>query len=119
MVLNRLGADVKIAYDGQSALEALRTYRPSVVILDLGMPGLDGHEVAQRVRRDPDFCDLPLIALTGWGQEENRRRTREAGFDHHLVKPVDLEALRTVLASLGSQKGAGEISAATHPISIV
>ena len=119
MVLNRLGADVKIAYDGQSALEALRTYRPSVVILDLGMPGLDGHEVAHRVRQDPEFCDLPLIALTGWGQEENRRRTREAGFDHHLVKPVDLEVLQALLTSLDSQKGASEISAATHPISIV
>jgi PAS domain S-box-containing protein len=118
MVLNRLGAEVKIAYDGHSALEALRTYRPSVVILDLGMPGMDGHEVAQRVRRDPDFCDLPLIALTGWGQEENRRRTREAGFDHHLVKPVDLELLQALLASLGSRQGVGGISAATPNISI-
>jgi CheY-like chemotaxis protein len=119
ILLNRLGADVKIAYDGQSALEALRTYRPSVVILDLGMPGLDGHEVAQQVRRDPEFCDLPLIALTGWGQEENRRRSREAGFDHHLVKPVDLEVLQAILASLGSQKGAAEISVAIHPTSSV
>ncbi|MEO8178827.1 MAG: PAS domain S-box protein [Deltaproteobacteria bacterium] len=104
-LLSYLGADVRIAYDGQSALEALRTYRPSVVVLDLGMPGLDGYEVADRVRRDPDLCDLTLIALTGWGQEQDRRRSREAGFDHHLVKPVDLEALKTLLASLKGQSG--------------
>ncbi|HEX3869282.1 MAG TPA: PAS domain S-box protein [Pirellulales bacterium] len=116
ILLNRLGADVKVTYDGQSGLEALRTHRPTVVLLDLGMPGLDGHEVAQRMRRDPEFCDLTLIALTGWGQDENRRRTREAGFDHHFVKPVDLEVLKAVLASLDSQKGARKISPATHQV---
>jgi CheY-like chemotaxis protein len=102
-VLKFSGADVKVAYDGQSALEALRIYRPSVVLLDLGMPGLDGYEVAQLVRRDPQFRELTLIALTGWDQEDNRRRTREAGFDHHLVKPVDFDALQALLASLENQ----------------
>jgi PAS domain S-box-containing protein len=100
ILLKFLGADVKVLYDGRSALETLRIYRPSVLILDIGMPGLDGYEVARRVRRDSEFCDLVLIALTGWGQEEDRRRTREAGFDYHLVKPVEISAVRAVLASL-------------------
>jgi PAS domain S-box-containing protein len=113
-LLSFLGADVRIAYDGHSALEALRTYRPSVLVLDLGMPGLDGYEVAARVRRDPAFRDLTLIALTGWGQEQDRRRTREAGFDHHLLKPVDLEVLKTLLASLNRQSGTEERSPETH-----
>jgi PAS domain S-box-containing protein len=116
-VLSFLGADVRIAYDGQSALEALRTYHPSAVILDLGMPGLDGYEVAHRVRQDPALRDLTLIALTGWGQEQDRRRTREAGFDHHLVKPVDLQVLKVLLTSLNGQTGTEELSPATHPMS--
>jgi PAS domain S-box-containing protein len=117
VLLSFLGADVRVAYDGQSALEALRTYHPSVVVLDLGMPGLDGYEVADRVRRDPDLRHLTLIALTGWGQEKDRRRAREAGFDHHLVKPVDLEVLKTLLASLKGQSGKEDLSPATQLIS--
>jgi PAS domain S-box-containing protein len=102
MLLKFLGADVKVAYDGQTALEALRICRPSVLLLDLGMPGMDGYEVAQRVRRDPEFSHLTLIALTGWGQDQDRRRTQQAGFDHHLVKPVELDALQGLLVSLDS-----------------
>jgi PAS domain S-box-containing protein len=102
-LLKFLGADVRVAYDGQSALEELHICRPSVLILDIGMPGVDGYEVARRVRKDPEFCDLVLIALTGWGQEEDRRRTREAGFDYHLVKPVEISAVQAVLASLEKQ----------------
>lgn len=97
MVLKVLGADVRTAYDGEAALEVLRTYKPSVALLDLGMPCMDGFEVARRARREPHGRDVTLIALTGWGQEEDRRRSREAGFDHHLVKPVDLEALQELL----------------------
>jgi PAS domain S-box-containing protein len=100
MLLKLGGADVQTAYDGPSALEAIRIVRPSVVLLDLGLPGLDGYEVARRVRQDLEARDVVLIALTGWGQEEDRRRTREAGFNHHLVKPVDLEALQSLLSSL-------------------
>jgi PAS domain S-box-containing protein len=100
MLLRFLGADVHIAYDGQSALESLRICRPAVVLLDLGMPGLDGFEVARRVRQDPDFCKVTLVALSGWGQEEDRQRAREAGFDHHLVKPIDLGGLQALLTSL-------------------
>ncbi|MEX2140043.1 MAG: PAS domain S-box protein [Pirellulales bacterium] len=100
MLLKILGADVHVAYDGQSALEAIRICRPAVVLLDLGMPGMDGYEVARRIRQNPEASKVLLIALTGWGQEEDRRRTKEAGFDHHLIKPVELSALQALLASL-------------------
>jgi len=99
MMLRYLGADVQIAYDGASALESIKICRPSIILMDLGMPELDGCEVARRIRQDPQHKDVLLIAMTGWGQEEDRRRSREAGFDHHLVKPVDLGALQALLAS--------------------
>jgi CheY-like chemotaxis protein len=109
MLLKFLGAEVSTAHDGPAALEALKTYRPSVVLLDIGMPGMDGFEVARRARERPEGRDATLVALTGWGQEEDRRRSREAGIDHHLVKPVDLGALQALLASLphGRPEGAG------------
>jgi len=103
LLLKYLGADAHIVYDGPSALEAIRTYRPAIVFLDIGMPGMDGHEVARRVRQEPELAAVVLVALTGWGQEEDRHRSREAGFDHHLVKPVDADALQALLASLASQ----------------
>jgi CheY-like chemotaxis protein len=93
-----LGADVQIAYNGASALESIKICRPSIILMDLGMPELDGCEVARRIRQDPQHKDVLLIAMTGWGQEEDRRRTAEAGFDHHLVKPVDLGALQALLS---------------------
>jgi len=70
------------------------------VLLDIGMPGMDGYEVAKRIRRHPGFAHLKLIALTGWGQEEDRRRTTAAGFDHHLIKPTGIEALRGLVATV-------------------
>jgi CheY-like chemotaxis protein len=75
-------------------------YHPSVVLLDLGMPGMDGYEVARRLRVRQNGRRVSIVALTGWGQDEDRRRTREAGFDHHLVKPADIEQLQSLLASL-------------------
>ena len=81
-------------------LEAAAEFRPDVVLLDIGLPGMDGYEVARRLRRTPRPAAAVLVALTGWGQEEDRRRSREAGFDHHLVKPVDPDALNRVLADL-------------------
>jgi len=99
LMLRLVGADVQVVYDGHSALEAIRICRPSVIFMDLGMPGMDGCEVARQIRQDPQNAELLLVALTGWGQEEDRRRSQDAGFDHHLVKPVDLSALQTLLAS--------------------
>jgi signal transduction histidine kinase len=98
MLLKFLGADVRTVNDGPSALEAFQTYRPSVVLLDIGMPGMDGYEVARRTRQQPEGAGVTLIALTGWGQDEDRRRSKEAGIDHHLVKPVDLSVLEQLLA---------------------
>jgi CheY-like chemotaxis protein len=106
MLLKFLGADVQIANDGPAALEALQTYRPAVVLLDIGMPGMVGLEVARRARHQQ--ADITLIALTGWGQEEDRRRSHDAGFDHHLVKPLELNALQTLLAALDSRRSAGK-----------
>jgi len=103
MLLKILGSDVETAQDGRSALSAFETFRPSVVLLDLGMPDMNGYEVASRIRQLPQSQDVTLVALTGWGQDEDRRRTREAGFDHHLLKPVNLDALQVLLAGMPGQ----------------
>jgi PAS domain S-box-containing protein len=100
MLLKYLGADVHVAHDGVAALDAVEKYRPNVVLLDIGMPGMDGLEVARRIRERDEFSAITLIALTGWGQEDDRQRTREAGFDHHLVKPADIAALQGLLVTL-------------------
>jgi PAS domain S-box-containing protein len=102
LLLELLGAEVQAVYDGPSALAVLEACRPTAVLLDIGMPGMDGYEVARRIRQQPRLRDVPIIALTGWGQEEDRRRARDAGFDHHLIKPVDIEALQALLTSLES-----------------
>jgi signal transduction histidine kinase len=98
-LLRCLGADVVTVHDGPAALEALRTEEPCAAVLDIGMPGMDGYEVARRVRAGPRGEHIQLIALTGWGNDEDRRRSREAGIDHHLVKPVDLNVLESLLAA--------------------
>jgi CheY-like chemotaxis protein len=98
-VLLRLeGHEVQVAHDGEAALELAKSYGPTVIFLDLGMPGMDGYEVARRMRQQPGLENVMLAALTGWGQPEDRRRTAEAGFDYHLVKPVELATLEKLLA---------------------
>jgi CheY-like chemotaxis protein len=100
ILLRHLGADVQIAGDGEAALAVLESYRPSVVLLDIGMPGMDGFEVARRARQRQSGRDATLIALSGWGQDEDRRRSEEAGIEYHFVKPVDVEALTRLLTAL-------------------
>ena len=100
MLLDKLGAEVRIATDGPTALDELDAYRPSVVLLDIGMPGMDGLELARRVRQRPGTRGVILVALSGWGQDEDRRRSREAGIDHHMVKPVDLDELGRLLTAV-------------------
>ena len=100
LLLGTLGAEARVAYDGPSGLETIKAWRPDAVLLDLGMPGMDGIEVARRIRADADLAGLKVIALTGWGQQQDRQRTADAGFDHHLVKPADPQALRVVLDTL-------------------
>ena len=100
MLLRLRGMHVHVAHDGASALKAFPTFHPTVVLLDLGMPGMDGYEVAEQIRRRPDSGKVTLIALTGWGHAEFRQRSRESGFAHHLVKPVELDALLGLLGSI-------------------
>ena len=106
-LLKHLDATVRVVYDGQSALAALADFKPDVVLLDLGMPEMDGYETARRIRQSPQQPSVTLIALTGWSQDEDHRRTHAAGFDRHLVKPVELDQLQTMLSSpqagLGSE----------------
>jgi CheY-like chemotaxis protein len=103
LLLQMLGAEVAVVHDGSSALSAVSVHRPAVVFLDLGMPGMDGFEVARRIRREPDHRDTTLIALTGWGQERDRHATKAAGFDHHLIKPADVAALQALLMAVAEQ----------------
>jgi CheY-like chemotaxis protein len=103
MLLRTLGATVHIVYSGAEALESLEAHNPSVVLLDIGMPDMDGYEVARRIRQRPGFMDVTLIALTGWGQEKDRQRSRTAGFDYHLTKPANVSVLETLLMSLDTQ----------------
>lgn len=91
-----------MAHDGVEAVEAIEKYRPEVVLLDIGLPKLDGHEVCRRVREQPWGKDVVIIALTGWGQEDDRRKSEEAGFNGHLVKPVDYDQLLELLRELTS-----------------
>jgi len=104
MLLKFLGADVSIFTTGAAALEEFTRYRPTVAILDIGMPEMDGHELARRIRRLPEGAKMTLIALTGWSQEADRRQTLEAGFDHHLVKPVELAALQVLLDAIPTER---------------
>jgi CheY-like chemotaxis protein len=89
-------------YSAQEALSRASSFAPEVVLLDLGLPEMDGYEVARRLRERPEFAAVRIIALTGYGQSENVRRSWQAGFDDHLTKPVDLAALERVLAELPS-----------------
>jgi len=99
MLLEALGNEVRVAHDGAQAVEQAEAFRPSVVLLDIGMPRVDGYEAARRIRAQAWGRDMVLVALTGWGQDEDRRRSQEAGFDRHLIKPVDIDALQQVLAA--------------------
>jgi len=97
MLLEITGNQTYLAHDGVEALESIEKYRPEVVLLDIGLPKLNGHEVCRRIREQPWGKDIRIIALTGWGQEDDRRRSEEAGFNGHLVKPVDYDKLLALL----------------------
>ena len=100
-MLERWGHRVHTAHEGSEALELARAHRPDVVLLDIGLPGMSGYEVADQLRSlDPPFGGT-LVALTGHGQDEDRQRTLEAGFERHLLKPVDLDVLGSLLEELG------------------
>jgi CheY-like chemotaxis protein len=98
MLLQIWGHQVEIAPDGHQALDAARRFEPEIVLLDIGIPGLDGYEVAERLRSEHG-SELKLVALTGYGREDDRQRSRDAGFDRHMTKPLEPPRLRDMLAS--------------------
>ena len=106
MLLELTGNKTYMAHDGIEAVEAIEKHRPEVVLLDIGLPKLDGHEVCRRVREQPWGKNIVVIALTGWGQDDDRRKSQEAGFNGHLVKPVDYDKLLELLSTLTTGSGA-------------
>ena len=100
-LLQSMGFVVQVAHDGQAAIEAARQHRPEVVLLDIGLPGIDGLELARRLRARPGTAHALLIAITGYGQDSDRQQILQAGFDHHLVKPIDIAQLYTLLDGVG------------------
>ena len=105
LLLERYGCVTCVVHDGYTALARVPEFKPDVILLDLGMPGLDGNETCKLLRQQPWGQNIVVIALTGWGQAEDRRRTRESGFDHHLVKPVQPSVLMSVLTGRGREAG--------------
>lgn len=103
VLLSLLGNDVSVAYDGRQALDVAEAARPDVVFLDIGLPLMNGYDAARAIRSKPWGRDVTLIALTGWGQQDDQDRAKEAGFDRHFVKPVAFENLTEVLSSLPSR----------------
>ncbi len=101
LLLELLGHRVRVFSEGAAALAAASTDPPDVMVVDIGLPGIDGYEIARRVRRDPSLRHAVLIALTGYGSDDDRRESKAAGFDHHLVKPVEPRSLENLVARLG------------------
>ncbi len=97
--LRRIGHEVRIAFEGPRGIELARAFRPHVALLDLGLPVMDGYELAGRLRDLPGLGGVRLVAVTGYGQESDRQKSRAAGFSDHLVKPVDLEMIETVISA--------------------
>ena len=108
LIIKLWGHECRVTHSGPEALDEAEVFRPDVVLLDIGLPGMDGYEVARQLGSRPHLGPLVLIAMTGYGREEDRRRTREVGFNEHLVKPLDLDALEILLAQLEQPTGDGE-----------
>jgi CheY-like chemotaxis protein len=108
-VLEMLGNDTRAVYDGAEAVEVAETYRPSMVLLDLGLPRLNGFEACEHLRRREWCKGVVIVAVTGWGQEQFRRRSEEAGFDHHMVKPVDPIELMKLLEQASPRVDGAEL----------
>jgi CheY-like chemotaxis protein len=105
MLLELSGNQTELAFDGQSALDTAARFRPDIVLLDIGLPGINGYDVARRMRSEAWGKQVTLVAVTGWGQAEDRESSRAAGFDAHLVKPVDHAALMQLLETTGARGG--------------
>lgn len=116
MLLKIRGAEVKTVYSGEDALTTLESYSPRVVLLDIGMPGMNGLEVAKAIRSQPRLSSAVLIALTGWGQDEDRRLSQEAGFDQHLVKPIEPNKLETLLSAMAGESNTPTPNIKSSPV---
>ncbi len=103
MMLQMMGHEVRTAHDGLEGVEAGAAFRPDLILLDIGMPKLNGYDACRRIREQPWGENVGIVALTGWGQDEDKRRSQEAGFNGHLVKPVEPAALEKLLAELKSE----------------
>jgi CheY-like chemotaxis protein len=99
LMLGLLGHEVRTVHNGPAALSTVRDWRPDAVLLDIGLPGMSGYEVARHMRKDPGLEGILLVAVTGWGTEDDQRRSAAAGFDQHLTKPVEAAALESALVS--------------------
>lgn len=107
MLLRCDGHDARTAHNGRTAVEQARAFLPEVVFLDIRLPGMDGYEVARELRADPNLRDVVLVALTGWGTEEDRRKSELAGFNYHFVKPVEVELVESVFRELDRTRPPG------------
>ena len=105
LLVQLAGHDVRVAYDGPPALTLAQAFQPQVVLLDLNLPAMDGYEVARKLRERPETHEAVLAAVTGWGQPEDRRRSKDAGFDRHFVKPVDPNIITKLLSDAQAGRG--------------
>jgi PAS domain S-box-containing protein len=113
VMLRLMGHDLRTAYDGLEAVQAAATFRPDVMLLDVGMPKMNGYEAARYIRAQPWGKEIMLVALTGWGQDDDKQRAAEAGFDHHLTKPLSLDALRKLFRTVGRLRDGDDVSVST------
>jgi len=98
--MEMLGHTAKIALDGRAAIKLAKSFHPDIIILDIGMPGMNGYEICQAMRKQSTLQHTTFVAHTGWGQKEHHERSKEAGFDYHLVKPAGIEALKNIFSVL-------------------
>ena len=105
-LLSLTGNDTRTAHDGEEGVALADQFRPDVVLLDIGLPKLNGYEVCRKIREQPWGKSMAVVALTGWGQDDDRRKSKEAGFNGHMVKPVDLTELMRLLATISANGGA-------------
>jgi CheY-like chemotaxis protein len=104
LLIEYAGFEVRVARDGETALRLVDTFRPEAVVMDINLPGMDGHEIARRLRASPSNRGICLVALTGYGHEQDVARSREAGFDHHFVKPTDPQEITDLLGRLAASR---------------
>lgn len=105
MILQEMEHEVEVVSSGEEALERIPAYRPQIVFSDISMPRMSGYELARRIREQADLGDLVLVAMTGYGQQEDRDRALQAGFDHHLVKPAEIEQLQALFEAISDSCG--------------